>query len=346
MPKAIRVGIVIEPQSAHKDNYLTALAQTEEVNSVAIADPTGSMFDRAKQLLGAKLDAGTFGNIREMLGKASPQMALVTLPAIDSPPAIDAALEAGCHVLAEKPACVRVADFEPLVTKAQKKHRHLMLALANRLHAPIQEARKLVQKGALGKLYGIDLYLIADQTRLKNPEYRKQWFAAKARAGGGHLIWLGIHWLDLAMYITGQKIRQVAGFTGNVGGQPVDVEDSAVLALRFDAGLQGTMQSGYYLDRGYHSHLVLWGEHGWLRCAAVEDQPLEWYSIQGTEKPQVQRFDYPRGQRGYTPFVRACARAAAGLEPAPITGEDGLLVLKTIFAAYTSAESGRAQIVG
>jgi UDP-N-acetyl-2-amino-2-deoxyglucuronate dehydrogenase len=345
MLKTIRVGLIIEPESAHKDAYLTALAQTEEAGSVAVADPTGKSFEQAKKLLGPKLDAGTFKDSKEMLAKTMPQLALVTLPAVDSPATIAAALEAGCHVLSEKPACVRAEDFEPLVKKAQQKHRHLMLALANRLHAPIQEARKLVRNGALGKLYGAEVHLIADQTRLKNPEYRKLWFASKARGGGGHLLWLGIHWLDLMQYITGKSVQQVAGFIANVGGQPLDVEDSAVLALRFEGGLHGTMHSGYYLDKGYHSHLVLWGEHGWLRCAPVEEQPLEWYSAKGNDKPQMQRFEYPKGERGYTPFVRAAVRAAAGMEPPPITGEECLLVLKAVFAAYRAAESGKVQTV-
>jgi predicted dehydrogenase len=346
MPKTIRVGLIIEPESAHKDNYFKALADIDEASSIAIADPTGKTVARAKELLGAKLDGGTFTDVKLMLAKAAPQMALITLPAIDSPPAIDAALEAGCHVLAEKPSCVRAEDFEPLVKKSQQKHRHLMLALANRVHAPIQEARKLVQKGALGKLYGVDLYIIADQTRLKSPAYHKQWYASKAKAGGGHLIWLGIHWLDLVHYITGQKTKQVAGFTSVVGGQPIDVEDSAVVALRFDGGMQGTLHSGFYLDKGYHSHLVLWGADGWLRCSPVEDAPLEWYSTKGTDKPAIQRFEYPKGDRGYTPFVRSCVRASAGLEMAPISGEECLNVLQAIFAAYKAADTGRAQTVG
>jgi predicted dehydrogenase len=345
MAKTIRVGIIMEPDSAHRDNYLQALAKIDEVASVAVADSTGKTFDRAKEVLGAKLDAGTFNNVSEMLSKAMPQMALITLPALDAPKVIDTVLDAGCHVLAEKPSCVRAEDFEPLVKKAEQKHRELMLALANRVHPPVQFARKLVKDGALGKLYGVEFHLIADQTRLKSPAYRKQWYASKAKAGGGHLIWLGIHWLDLANYISGQQVKQVAGFTGNVGGQPLDVEDSAVLTLRYDGGMNGTFHSGYYLDKGYHSHFILWGENGWLRFAGFEDQPLEWYSTKGTDKPQVQRFEYPKGERGYTPFVKVCARAAAGLEPAPISGTDGLRVLRTIFAAYRASESGKTQSV-
>src|SRR5260370_1397819 len=69
------------------------------------------------------------------------------------------------------------------------------------------KARELIQSGMLGKLYGVDMYTIADQTRLKNPEYQRAWYASKSRAGGGHLMWLGIHYLDLIQYISGDRIR-------------------------------------------------------------------------------------------------------------------------------------------
>jgi predicted dehydrogenase len=220
-----------------------------------------------------------------------------------------------------------------------------MLALANRLHAPVQEARRLVQKEMLGRIYATEIHLAADQTRIKRPEYRQQWVAQRKRAGGGHLAWLGIHWLDLAMYITGLRVQQVAGFAGVVGGQPIDVEDSAALAMKFDNNSFGTMTSGYYLDRGYHSHLQIWGEHGWLRMAAIEDTPLEWYSTHDNKQPTVQRFSYPPGQRGYYPFVRAAVRASAGMQEAPITGAECLQVLRTIFTFYQAAEASRTMSV-
>ncbi len=344
MPKTIKVGVITQAQGAHLDAYFSSLAKIEEVESVALADASGQNVALARKALGDKLK-NSYKDAGEMLRQTEPQMALVSMEADLAPPAIDAALEAGCHVFTEKPSCVRAADFEPLVRKAQRKHRHLMLALANRLHAPVQEARRLIQAGKLGKIYGVEIHLIADQTRLTREAYRKAWYSIKSRAGGGHLSWLGIHWLDLALHITGRTVTQVAGFAGVVGGQPIDVEDSAVVALRFDNGAFGTLTSGYYLDKGYHSHLQVWGEHGWLKLTTIEDAPLEWYSTKDAAPAKVQRFEYPKGQRGYLPFVRAAVRASAGLEAAPITGEECLHVLKTIFAFYQAAQTGRVQNV-
>ncbi len=345
MPEKINVGILTQAQGAHLDAYFAALAACPEVDQVALADAGGDTFAAARKVLGDKL-VRTDRDAVTMLRDFQPTMALVSMEAVQSPAAIDQALEAGCHVFAEKPACVEAADFEKLLRKAQSKHLHLMLALANRITPPVVEARRLVQEGALGRLYGVELHIIADQTRIKNAEYRQGWFAQKSRAGGGHLIWLGIHWLDLAMFITGQPVESVAGFTAVVGGQPIDVEDSAVFAMRFAGGALGTITSGYYLDKGYHSHLKFWGEHGWLELADLDAEPLRWRSTRDNPSAEVVSFDYPQGQGGYSPFVRAAVRACAGQQVPPITGEECLQVLRTIFACYDAAEKGATQQVG
>jgi predicted dehydrogenase len=344
MDKTIKVGVITNAEGAHLGSYFPALAQTAEAETVVLADPSGRTVAEAKKALGAKLKAA-YKDTAEMLRQEQPQMALVSLEARLAPPAIDAALEAGCHVFCEKPSCVRAEDFAPLVRKAQQKHRHLMLAMANRVHAPVREARRIVRDGLLGKLYGVEIHMVADQARLRREAYRKEWYCIKARGGGGNLIWLGIHWLDLALFISGLKVKQTAGFAGVVGGQPIDIEDSAAVALHFNNGTFGAMTAGYYLDHGYQSHIQIWGEHGWLRLASIEDLPLEWYSSKDTKAPKIQRFEYAKGQRSYTPFVRAAVRASAGLEDPPITGEEGLHVLQTIFAFYKAAETGRTQSV-
>jgi predicted dehydrogenase len=340
--KSVHVGVITQPQGAHLKDYFGSLFQAPEVAKVALADPTGETETIARAELGDKFMAA-YRDTAKMLRDVKPELALVTTEAVLSPPAIDAALEAGCHVLAEKPSCIRADDFATLVRKAESKHLEIMLAFANRLHAPVHEARRLMAVGKFGKVYAAELHLVADQTRLKSAAYRQDWFAHKARAGGGQLIWLGIHWLDLVLYITGLSVREVAGFTTVVGGQPIDVEDAAAVSLRFDNGGLGTITSGYYLDKGYQSHLQVWCEHGWLRMAGFEETPLEWYSSKDTADARVERFEYPKGGRGYPPFVRACARFAAGLEGPPVTGKEGLHVLRTIFASYRAAETGQKQ---
>ncbi len=127
-----------------------------------------------------------------MLAQEKPAMALVTMEARLAPPAISAALDAGCHVMAEKPSCVQVEDFEKLAQQADASERHLMLALANRLNPEVQEARRLIQEGKLGKIYGLELHLVADQTRLTRPSYPRP-LVREQRTGRGRAPHLAGH---------------------------------------------------------------------------------------------------------------------------------------------------------
>ena len=148
------------------------------------------------------------------------------------------------------------------------------------------------------------------------------------------------------MYLTGSSIVEVAGFTGVVGGQPLDVEDSAALAVRFDNGTLGTVTSGYYLDKGYHSHIKIWGSKGWLQIERHGGSPLRWYSTgdsTGDAAPKVREYKPPEGPTGYSPFVASCVRASMGLQPPPLTADESLRALKTVFAGYRAAETGRSQ---
>lgn len=339
------VGVITNAEGAHIDSYFPALAQAEEVVSVALSDPGGKTEAAAKKALGEKLNA-VYTDPAEMLAKEQPVMTLVSLEAGLAPPAIGLALDAGSHVMAEKPACLNADDFAKLTARANEKKLLLMLALANRLNPETREARRLIREGRIGEIYGMEIHMIADQTRLKSKRYHESWYGQKARAGGGHLIWLGIHWLDLAMHLTGSKITEVAGFAGNVGGQPIDVEDSAALALKFDNGTFGTMTSGYYLDKGYHSHIKIWGSGGWMEVNrhGAPGAPLRWFS-QKDEKPEIREYHPPDVPQGYAPFVAACVRASLGLEEAPLTAGESLQVIRTVFAAYGAAETGRTEKV-
>ncbi|MFN0166961.1 MAG: Gfo/Idh/MocA family protein [Bryobacteraceae bacterium] len=338
--ESIRVGVATDESAPHWEIYLQAVAAADGVEKVSIAGAAGPAAAQASSILGPKME-GSYASVGEMLERLRPHAALVTMEGRNAPEAIRAALSAGCHVMAEKPACTRAEDFEPLVRLAERSDRHLMLALATRLHPWIQQARDLVRQGRLGTLYGASFRFLADQTRLTTPEYQGSWFASKTRAGGGQLLWLGIHYIDLAQYISGQTIRKVAGLAGNVGGQPMDVEDSAAVALEFDGGLMGTLQCGYYLDKGYSCQLMFWGSEGRLSMDMLEGHSLEWYS----KAEGVKQFPLESGviPSLYPRFVQAGVDVARGVAAPFITGAEALEVLKAVFAVYRSSETGRTQ---
>lgn len=339
----IQVGVISQTDGPHLVAYLEALRDIAEVDSVVLAVDDNAIALQARSLLGDKL-LTTYGSCEQLLKNHQPDLVIVCLEARAAPQAVMDALERGCHVFAEKPACVRVEDFRVMAQLAERKQRHLMLALANRLNEEVTAARDLVIQGKIGRIYGIEMHLVADQTRLTRSAYRDSWYAFKDRAGGGHLIWLGIHWLDLAMYLTGSSISKVNAMITNIGGQPIEVEDSAVLSLQFDNGALGTFTSGYYLDSGYHSHIKIWGSGGWLEIQSHGGVPLQWYS-QTEPGSKTQSLKTTGSSKGYTPLVRACVQAISGEQEPPLTTRDSLRVIETVFAGYRAAEKGCVQSI-
>lgn len=340
MTKTITVGLITHKEGAHVHAYLNALRDSVNCDRVILVDPDHAWDEPAQRILTKKLQ-GRYDSLDRMLQKENPTMALVTMEAAQAPPIIDQSLEAGCHVFSEKPACVSLHQFTPLVEKADRKHLHLMFAFANRIAPEVKAARKLITEGHLGRIYGLEMHLIADQTRLTRIAYQKQWFADRARSGGGHLIWLGIHWLDLCMHLTGSRITHVTGAIANVGGQAIGVEDSAVATLEFDNGTLGTLTSGYFLDKGYHSQIKIWGSQGWLQLQPGQTPALKWNTTKEPSGDSVQQFTEAIQPRGYTPFVQQAVASCAGHGSVPISNEESLTALQTVFAIYRSADTGR-----
>ncbi len=339
--KQVSVAVLTNETGAHLSAYFSALKEIDEVNEVFLSDPSQKQIKSAQSLLGSKLSQ-VYQNPNKLFQEQNPDMALVTMEARQGPQTINLALEQGCHVFAEKPACLSVQQFEPLVQKAESKHLHLSLALANRTNPEIQFAKSLIKAGTLGKIYGVEMTLLADQTRLANSAYHQSWYAHKDRAGGGFLSWLGIHWIDLSMYLTGSSISDVAGFTALVGGQPIEVEDSAALAFRYEAGFSGTLTSGYFMHQGYQSMIKIWGSKGWLEMVPFQDRHLEWTLNHNGKKYQ---FDQSVVPRGYTPAVRKAVQAVTGKESPLLTSRESLRIIRTVYAFYDAAKSGKSETI-
>lgn len=345
MPK---LALLFDAESPHVDNYLEAAASARRVDEIAVAGPFAATRYPKFQTAG-----GTpwrhFANERELLERFRPQVSVVSYPADRSPGFVRMALEAGTHVIAEKPACVRAADFAPLARMADSKHLFLMLAVANRVLPLIRRARTLVQDGAIGTPYAAHLFLVADQTRLKSPDYGRSWVARKERAFGGFLSWVGIHYLDLLTYLTESSFTHASAITRNANRLPHTAEDSVAATLVMRNGLIASLHDGYYVDKGYQSGVSLWGSNGWLRFDVHGTQSgagrtLDWmtYGKPGAERETFQADN----SNAYALFVQEAIDADARNASPMLTAGHSLHLLRTLDAAYRSAASGRLESIG
>ncbi len=137
-----------------------------------------------------------------------------------------AAVEAGKHVLVEKPAACRPEELEPVIAAAARNRSCVEVGFNLRFHPALQKAREIVDSGALGALttirgrYGHGGHL----------GYDREWRSDLHIAGGGELIDQGVHLIDLSRWFLGD-FTQISGFTGSYFWQR-PVEDNAFLLLR------------------------------------------------------------------------------------------------------------------
>ena len=342
--QAINCAIISEPSAGHLSAFLRGFSQCRGVGRVAVSDSKSASFEVAQRTLGDRFEAG-FRDHQEMLDKFQPKLTLVTMESRHTAAVVSAVLRADSHVMTEKPGYMSVEQLEPLVKIADQKQLHLMMALATRSSAAIKRARKLIQDGWLGKPYACTLDWIADQTRLTRPQYQQSWLSFKDRAGGGKLIYHGIHYLDVIQYLVDDPIQHVGAFCENVGGQPIEVEDAAVLSFRFQNGMVGTLNTGYYLDQGYQNQIRVWGSKGWFHLNLPDRKPLEWHSTHADAPEGVQYFQYDDKPGLYELLLQEAVDACRGVAPPPITGPEVLQVLKVVYSAYEASHSGVMQRV-
>ena len=187
----------------------------------------------------------------------------VATPGDSHPEIVTAALEAGKHVICEKPLANSVDDAEAMTAVAAAARRRgirSMVAFNYRRVPAIALARQYLEEGRLGEIRHVRADYLQDW--IADPDFPLVWRLQKERAGSGALGDIGAHVLDLAEYLSGQRITSVSGTlrtfvprrpiphnseglsaTAGEGFGDVTVDDAAAIHARFDGGAMGTIEA-------------------------------------------------------------------------------------------------------
>jgi predicted dehydrogenase len=348
----VRVGIIGLggiAQVAHIPGYRSA-----GVRISAVSTPNPAVAER----FGRELDAAWSTDYRELLARDDIDAVSVCVPTYLHAEVTMAALRAGKHVLCEKPPGVNAAEARAMAAAARESARLLMYAFSARYRSGNLKLKEWVEKGELGEVYAARAGWLR---RRGNPA---GWFTDKERAGGGPLIDLGIHGLDLAWWLMGRpEPVAVNGVTyykfGNYAGadaatpDPVmqlhlkekaksayNVEDSAFAFIRFAGGAHLTLETAWALNcRQESRYVLLYGARG-----GASMNPLELYTdLHGTladVKPEVPE------NNPYHEETRHFAACIRGEEQPVSPAEDGVTVMAMVEAVYESARIGREVRLG
>ncbi len=187
---------VIGAGSIAKYSHVPGFQRLDDCEVVAICDTFES---RARQLADELGVAQTFGNYETMLAEVKPDIVVVATPNVFHTPMSIAALEAGAHVLCEKPVALTYADAAEMFATAAARKLVLTVGTHFRFTGAMQAAKAHVNGGFFGKIYAARTVW---NRRNGIPGYGS-WFTNRDLAGGGSLLDLGVHTLDRALYLMG-----------------------------------------------------------------------------------------------------------------------------------------------
>ena len=194
---------------------------------------------RRREVVGERPDGKGFTDSNEMLAMGGLQAVSGALPNSLHAPATIAALEAGKHVLCEKPMAMNAAEAQQMKDTAERLGRTLMMHFNMRYMNTAATLKPIIDGGALGEIY----HVTTTYTRRDGYPRRGSWFGQKDKSGGGPLIDLGVHRIDLALWLIGYP-KPVSVF-GNVydllarekmAGVDFDCEDFSSAMIRFENG--------------------------------------------------------------------------------------------------------------
>lgn len=233
------------------------------------------------QKLGSQYNAAAYGNVDDLLEFEKD----IDVVSICSPNGLHAihsikALNAGYHVLCEKPMSISVYDCGEMIKAAEKNNKRLFAIKQNRFNPPVAAIKEAIDGGKLGSIYSVQLSCFWN----RNEDYYRNSWKGTAELDGGTLYTQFSHFVDLLYWMVGD-VKKVHALTGNFAHQGIiDFEDSGVIALQFHNGALGTIN---YTVNSYGKNmegsLTIFAEKGTVKIGGQYLNELEYQSIEGLE---------------------------------------------------------------
>lgn len=344
----LRVGII---GAGIGQAHIRGYSKVNEAQVVAVCDLNEA---RARQVAQDNdlAEAQIFADYRAMLDAVELDAVSVCVPNIAHRPLAVDCLNAGKHVICEKPLAFNAREAQKIADAATKNGRKCMVAQVNRFRADSIFLKQCIQSGELGNVY----YAHTGWLRKRGIPGYGGWFTTKELSGGGPLIDIGVHLLDIAWWLCG--CPQPVSITGvtyaefgprgkGVGGWGTakpegtfNVEDLAVGLIRFANGLTINLEVSWALNNERERQWCqIYGNEGGCEWGENVGLYRELNNVLTTTKPDLPQRDPWQGEMQH--FVDSILNDTT---PDP-DATQGVTMMKMLDAIYKSAETKREVVI-
>ena len=341
----VKVGIIGGgwPGSSHAKGYREAGG----FKVVAVAD---LIPDRRKKLMSESGAAKEYADADALLKDAEIDAVSICLPNHLHAPVARAALKAGKHVVCEKPPALNAKEARQIEAAAAKAGKVVLYSVQRRFGPGEQASRQAIAKGYVGDVY----HARASWMRTRGIPLGTGWFTKKCESGGGALIDIGIHMLDVAWHLLGQpKPTSAYGVAHQrfaklvPDGIPCDVDDAAFAIVRFDGGKSLELASSWAINQAPQQQGAVcrvYGETGAVEVYTPQGAVL-YRDFQAKGDAKAVPLKPPRVVH-HAAMMRHFKECIAGKTQPMIGPREGVVLMQMIDAIYKSSETGKSVEIG
>lgn len=324
---------------------LPGMMNADNAELVAVMDVNPDFAEKCKEKYGAKY---SFTDEAKLLALEEIEAVYIATPVFCHKKQAFAAAEAGKHIFLEKPVGLNVAEAREISDFCDKKGVKLGVGFVMRFHSFHRQMKEIIASGKLGEIVSARA-----QFTCWYPEMPGVWRQDKAKSGGGALMDMGVHCVDLIRFITGLEITEVSGMVGNqvfVYG----VEDAGAMLMRLSNGATAYVDANFNIpDDAAVCKLELYGTKGSFFCEGTiaqdeagtailraSDDSAGYDASQSRSSAETVSLTGGGGNL-YTREIEAFSNAVLGKCDVPVPALDAILSQQAVEAAYRSSASGQ-----
>jgi predicted dehydrogenase len=349
--KTLKIGVI--GVGAISGVHLNGYEKHDHVEIHAFADVSKDNLARAGERYDVPAER-QFTDYTKMLKTVKLDGVSVCTPNFMHAPAVIAALNAGVHVLCEKPMAMNAVEAQKMLDAAKAHRRILQIGHNHRFDNESVFAKRQITKGQLGKVY----YARVQAVRRRGcPSWGV--FGQLEKQGGGGLIDIGVHLIDLSCWlmgypkpvsVSGQTFRTIGNKPGHVGmfgkwdHKSYTVEDFATALVRFENGAAMNIECGFNVnlnDDRFGIHLV--GDEGGVGVYPLSLQTVIDGHLTDCTPRYVESLDAPNPKHlsGHEKEVFAFCDSILEGKPAAVPGSEVIWTQKIIDGIFKSSETGK-----
>ena len=342
--KKLRFGIIGAGGIADR-RMLPAMMLASNVEVTAVMEIDVELAEKIRAKYNAKY---AYTDVEELVKNEEIDAVYIASPVVFHASQAMLAADYGKHILIEKPIAMNIGEGEKLLQYCAEKGVQIAAGFMMRFGTHIMRMKEAVQTGKLGQV--VSGY---SQFTAWFPESAGNWRQEKEKSGGGCLMDMGVHCIDLIEYVTGSRVFEVAAFN-DTATFSYDVEDSSTVLLKLSNGAQCVVQTNFNIpDEVAKWRLEFFGTRGRLLGDTVIGQ-IDGGKLNAAFMDEVAGYNAAQNHEGllgedievefgnmYTREVESFADSILNGKPLLVPASDAVHVQKVAAAAYKSSEENR-----